>query len=74
MVYWNMSGGNDAWSVHNPPASETSGNDGYTLLAGGSSSILRFLIHLQKAKDWKQLTSFELLKLMCGREPTVQQR
>lgn len=73
MVYWNMSGGNDAWSVHNPPASETSGNDGYTLLAGGSSSILRFLIHLQKAKDWKQLTSFELLKLMCGREPTVQQ-
>ena len=70
MVYWNMSGGNDVWSVHNPStsASETSGSS-YTLLAGGSSTILRFLIHLQKAEDWKQLTSFDLLKFLCNLMP-----
>ena len=73
MVYWNVGAVNTSdenpfcvktWSVRNIELPE------FTLFAGGSSCLLKYLGTLS-CFEWKQLTSFELLSRILNRFPLV---
>ena len=66
MVYWNVGGRGDnlvkTWSIRNLSK--------YTLFAGGSSCLLKYLGTLS-CLEWTQLTSFELLNRILQKFPLV---
>ena len=73
MVYWNVgSCGENVGSYENPFCVKTWSirPSEYTLFAGGSSCLLKYLGTLS-CLEWKQLTSFELLNRILQRFPLV---